>query len=98
MFNDLMKRISIPKEYAMHVLDMIGMPKVRHIFIDHWYVPIFTHTTKEHFENLLTRTGFTQFRRCANGPAFNFDTLVVYGSDDDRRMWGDGELRYLVKK
>ncbi|MBL6934854.1 MAG: class I SAM-dependent methyltransferase [Alphaproteobacteria bacterium] len=97
-FNDLMKRISIPKEYAMNVLDLIGMPNTRHVFIDHWYVPIFKHTTKEDFEASLRATGFHEFRRCPEGRDTDFDNLVVHGSDEDRAMWGDGELRYLVVK
>lgn len=97
-FNDLMKRVDISKEYAIRVLEMIGMPRERHIFIDHWYVPIFIHTTKDEFEALLEKIGFSQFRRCPQGRPTDFDHLVVYGSDDDRAMWGDGELRYLVTK
>ncbi|MHC8510401.1 MAG: class I SAM-dependent methyltransferase [Rhodospirillales bacterium] len=98
VFNDMMKRINIPKEYAMRVLDVIGMPNVRHFFIDHWYVPIFTHTAAADFETLLRETGFASFRRCARGRATDFDTLVTEGADKDRAMWGDGELRYLAVK
>jgi len=97
-FNDLIKRIYISKEYAMKVLEIIGMPRERYIFIDHWYVPIFIHSSKDYFEEILFKTGFTSFRRCDMGRETDLDNLVIHGTDNDRRMWGDGDLRYLVKK
>ena len=97
-FNKLMKRIKIPKEYSMEVLALMGMPSTRHIFIDHWYVPILTVTSKEDFEVLLHDTGFSDFRRCIFGRETDCDERVEKGSDGDREMWGDGELRYLVRR
>ena len=66
-FNDLMKRIKIPQDYAQKILNIIGMPENRHIFADFWYVPILKTTTKDEFKKMLRLAGFTDFRRCVNG-------------------------------
>ncbi|MHC8510402.1 MAG: class I SAM-dependent methyltransferase [Rhodospirillales bacterium] len=98
LLNDMMKRTDIPQEYAMQVLDLIGMPNVRHLFIDQWYVPIFKTTRAEDFETMLKDAGFAEFRRCTKGRPTDFDELAVYGSEKDKLMWGEGKLYYLVTK
>jgi ubiquinone/menaquinone biosynthesis C-methylase UbiE len=89
---------SIPQDFALEVLRMIGMPMNRFLFADNWYVPIELHTSAAQFETLLAETGFTSIRRCHLGRATDPDTLSVCGTDKDREMWGDGELRYLVAR
>jgi len=96
--NEFIKQFEIPQDYALSVLDMIGMPGNRHIFADNWYVPIEGHTSKTEFEDMMTRAGFASFRRCYKGRSTDPDLLVVTGTDEDRQMWGDGELRYLISK
>lgn len=91
-------RSHIPQLYAMNVLQMIGMPMNRFIFCDNWYVPVEEHTSVEQVEELFKKIGFSEFRRCCEGRITDFDNLVVNGSDKDRQMWGEGELRYLLKK
>ena len=88
----------IPQDYALEVLRLIGMPMNRFLFADNWYVPIELHTSAAAFESLLRDSGFTEVRRCAQGRATDPDTLAVHGTDKDRQVWGDGELRYLVTK
>lgn len=94
--NEFMK--SIPQDYALEVLRLIGMPMNRFLFADNWYVPIELHTSAADFEALLKDVGFSAIRRCYNGRATDPDKLSVCGTDKDRQMWGDGELRYLVEK
>lgn len=95
--NAFMKK-AIPQDYALAVLRLIGMPGNRHIFADNWYVPIEEHTSKTACEELLKRTGFREFRRCYKGRPTDLDYFAVCGSEKDRLMWGDGELRYLISK
>ncbi len=97
-FNNLMKDINIPKEYTHKVLKMIGMPENRHIFLDHFYVPILTLTSKKNFESMLKKASFSDFRRCIHGRSTDSDYLVENGSDKDKNLWGDAELRYFVTK
>ncbi len=89
---------AIPQDYALEVLRLIGMPMNRFVFADNWYVPDELHNSAEDFESLLRDTGFSEIRRCHHGRATDFDDLSVRGSEKDRQMWGDGELRYLVEK
>jgi len=96
--NKFFKRHYIPKEFTSQFLLMLGMPENRHIFIDHFYVPILENTYKTDFEKLLTDTGFSSYRRCVNGTKTDMDDLSENGSDLDKKVWGDAELRYLVKK
>ena len=96
--NNLMKSINIPKEYAHNYLKIIGMPENRHIFIDHWYVPILNMTSKSEFETMLVNAGFSKYVRAVNGRSTDADYLVENGSDRDRDMWGDAELRYFITK
>ncbi len=39
-----------------------------------------------------------EFRRCYKGRQTDLDYFAVCGSEKDRLMWGDGELRYLISK
>lgn len=94
--NILMKKI--PQEYAMQVLQLIGMPMNRFIFCDNWYVPIEEHTSNEKIVEILKDIGFKDFRRAHRGRKTDFDFLVVEGSDKDRQLWGDGNLRYFLTK
>ena len=99
-FNALMKKVNIPKEYAMEVLKTIGMPENRHIFLDHWYVPILKNTTKENFEKMLSNAGFGEYKRVTIARDTDPDQLVIKKDINDIAMWGDGDcnLRYMVKK
>ncbi len=96
-FNNLMKEVNIPKEYIKKILKIIGTPEQRHIFIDHWCVPILTLTSKASFETMLTDAGFSDFRRCFKGRSTDADHLSEAGSDEDVKMLGDAELRYFIK-
>ncbi len=95
--NEFMKN-NIPQEYAIKILEYIGMPMNRFIFSDNWYVPIEEHTSKNELEAMFKEVGFSEFARCENGRETDLDYLSIKGSDKDRLMWGDGELRYFVKK
>jgi SAM-dependent methyltransferase len=96
--NAFMKSAGISQAYASRVLDLIGMPSNRFIFQDNWYVPIETHTSRKDFETMLRDAGFVRFRRCVEGRPTDLDWLAVHGTEEDRKMWGDGELRYLLEK
>ncbi len=94
--NTFMKRI--PQAYAMDVLRMIGMPMNRFIFCDNWYVPIEEHTSNDELIGLFRRIGFSEYKRAYNGRKTDFDYLVVQGDEKDQQLWGDGNLRYLIRK
>jgi len=95
--NGFMKK-SVSQSYAMNILRMIGMPMNRFIFCDNWFVIKEEHTSDRKLKELFRKTGFSKYRRASNGRITDPDYLVVYGSLKDRQMWGDGELRYLIRK
>ena len=95
--NDFMKN-NIPQDYSIRVLEDIGMPMNRFIFADNWYVPIEEHTSKKELETMLNEIGFSEFTRAFNGRKTDPDYLSEKGTEKDKLMWGDGELRYLIKK
>jgi ubiquinone/menaquinone biosynthesis C-methylase UbiE len=95
--NEFMKN-NIPQLYSMSVLEMIGMPMNRFIFCDNWYVPIEKHTSADKVEELFKKVGFSEYRRCYSGRKTDFDYLIIKGDEKDKQMWGDGDLRYLLKK
>ena len=95
--NNFMKN-NIPQDYALGILDSIGMPMNRFIFADNWYVPIEEHTTKAEIEDMFQKIGFSEYLRAVNGRKTDLDYISIKGTDKDRLMWGDGELRYFIKK
>jgi ubiquinone/menaquinone biosynthesis C-methylase UbiE len=94
--NVVMKRI--PRDYAIAVLNLIGMPKNRFIFADNWYVPHERHSTREELEHILKETGFSKWEAVASKRSMDFDKLVVENAPQAREMYGDGQLRYFVWK
>ena len=94
--NRIMK--AIPQDFAISVLTHLGMPQNRFIFCDNWYVPVEEHTTVDSAETMFADVGFSQWRRCVGGRKTDFDHLAVHGSEMDRQMWGEGQLRYLLTK
>ncbi|MFC2062226.1 class I SAM-dependent methyltransferase [Elusimicrobiota bacterium] len=95
--NNFMKN-AIPQEYAMKILNDIGMPGNRFIFCDNWYVLREKHTSNEKLLRIFKNTGFSEYRRASNGRSTDPDYLVVNGTLKDRKMWGDAGLRYLIRK
>ncbi len=98
-FNKFMKRVSISERFAFDVLQIIGMPKNRHIFLDHWYVPILLLTSKKYFENVLDTFKFKNYRRAFKGRSTDADEVSELSKiTKDKEMFGDAELRYYIEK
>lgn len=92
----IMKKI--PQEYTMAVLDLIGIPKNRFIFVDNWYVPIERHTTREYLESYLKSVGFSSIKKIISGRSTDLDSAAIMNNPDAKILWGDGEHRYLLTK
>lgn len=92
----LMKKI--PQEYSMAILDLIGMPENRFLFVDNWYVPIEKHTSKNYLENYLREVGFSNIRKFASGRSTDLDNPDVVNIINSKVIWGNGEHRYLLTK
>ena len=93
--NKLMKKI--PQEYSQKILDMIGMPSNRYIFMDNWYVPRETHCSQKEVLTTLKKLRVTSIQRMKIGRK----TDLEYGLKNyknGKKIWGEGEMRFLIKK
>lgn len=95
----IMRKIfaKIPLSYTQSVLDIIGMPKHRFFFCDVWYVPIETHTSKYHLENMFKHLKL-DYQKIISKNKFDLDRAINSEIKNAASMWGDGEHRYLLSK
>ena len=93
--NKLMKLI--PQDYSQKILDLIGMPSNRHIFMDNWYVPIEKHTKHKKIYNILKSLGSVHIEKMKKGRKTDLEYgLKKFKNSED--IWGEGEIRILIKK
>ena len=89
----------IPREYAQFILDMIGLPSNRFIFMDTWYVPIERHTTKHDLEKILKEDiGFKSIEKLVSKHNTDLESYINYQKPYYKELYGDGEHRYLLIK
>ena len=89
----------IPSGYAQQVLNVIGLPSNRFIFMDTWYVPIERHISKDELENiLLNGTGFSSIEKLVSTNETDLDFQRASDNPNARELYGDGEHRYLLFK
>ena len=71
------------------------MPAERTVFVDSWYVPIEEHVSKQFLENFFKKKklNFFKYKR-----GLSIELESVEKNKDFKLFYGDGELRYLVKK
>lgn len=94
----LMRKImkSIPFEYTIKILKLIGMPASRTIFVDSWYVPVEDHINKETLERWFKKNNinFTKYSEAKK-------TELEYVQKKEKyfkEIYGSGELRYSIHK
>ena len=85
----------IPMEYTMKVLDLIGMPSQRYIFVDSWYVPIEDHVRRINLEELLGQS-YSVIKKLNETGDYKIDSM--HKQPNSKEIWGDGELRYFLTK
>ena len=94
MMRTVMKKI--PYNYTLKVLNEIGMPSRRTIFVDSWYVPIEDHVNQKVLENWFLKNKI-QFKKYIKGKK----TELEYMEKKEKyfkEFFGNGELRYIIKK
>ena len=93
--NKLMK--SIPQEYSQKVLDLIGMPSNRFIFMDNWYVPYERHCSHKEIYKILQSLGVKSIEKMKEGRKTDLESgLLNY--KNSKIIWGEGEIRLLFQK
>ena len=89
---------SIPMDYTINVLNSIGMPSRRTIFVDSWYVPIEEYVTSQFVETTFKALGFDNIQRLKSNRSFELDKIVLENGKWAKDIWGEGELRYFLTK
>ena len=86
----------IPMNYTIQILKSIGMPSKRYVFADSWYVPIEEHVQRDWLETYLVDLKYSKIQRI---DITGDDTIQsMFNQPFSEELWGDGELRYFLKK
>lgn len=93
--NKFMK--SIPQQYSQQILDLIGMPYNRFIFMDNWYVPNEGHCSHHEVNKILKSLGVEFIEKMKKGRKTDLET-GLYNYKNSKIIWGEGEIRLLIKK
>ena len=87
----------IPQEYSQKVLDLIGMPNNRFIFMDNWYVPYERHCSHKEVYKILKSLGVEFIEKMNKGRKTDLET-GLFNYKNSKIIWGEGEIRLLIKK
>jgi ubiquinone/menaquinone biosynthesis C-methylase UbiE len=87
----------IPRSYTAEILQLIGMPPNRMIFLDTWYVPIEEHIPRADLEAAFRRRSLA-FEKLPSHVEFDLDYALARGIPGARTVWGEGEHRYLLRR
>lgn len=94
--NKLMKKI--PQNYTQKFLDMMFMPRERLMFLDNWYVSHEIYSYDKQMKKFLSSFKPNFIKRMREGAPHDFSTGLSIYKKKGKMIWGDGELRYLIKK
>lgn len=87
---------SLDVRAILHLLDLPS-GRIFHI-MDHWFVPNYEYITAEEYERRLLKAGFVDLFRLPRGLFLYDSSERMYLYPEDRDLFGDGELRYMVRK
>jgi ubiquinone/menaquinone biosynthesis C-methylase UbiE len=88
---------AIPRAYTAAVLEIIGMPANRMIFMDTWYVPIEEHIPRIELESVFARQNVS-FQKLMSQVPTDLDYAIAHGVTGAKTVWGEGEHRYLLER
>jgi ubiquinone/menaquinone biosynthesis C-methylase UbiE len=95
--NKIMKRI--PQIYSQNILDIIGMPRTRLLFLDLWYVPIEKHTSVKEIMKILKKEGITRIKKLKSSTIYDHSNAIHrHKKKGGGAIWGDGDIRLLIQK
>ena len=86
---------TIQYKFAINVLKLYCMPAERTVFVDSWYVPIEEHVSKSFLESFFKKKKLSYFKYKKGLP---IELESMEANKNFKLLYGDGELRYLVKK
>ena len=95
LMNKIMKKI--PYNLSKEFLQTMGIPDNRFIFMDNWYVPIEQHCNHSEVYKYLKKLNVSKIEKSIGRNKFDLDySLTKY--KNSKFIWGEGEIRFLIKK
>ena len=98
---DLCRKLlsDVPQGYTQAAMKVLGYPPGR-IFhrSDFFYVPIQNRYFQQEVEEMISKAGFIEFRRLKRGAANDWDEIIFNNPSIDSYIYGEGEMRYILKK
>lgn len=88
---------AISRTYTAAVLNLIGMPGNRMIFLDTWYVPIEEHIGRADLESAFDRHN-VRFTKLTSHVETDLDYAIAQGIPGASTVWGEGEHRYVLQR
>ena len=94
--NKFMK--SIPELYSSEVLKLIGMHTNRYVFMDSWYVPVEKHNSHKEVYKILKDLGVSSIEKSVNTQKKTDLEWGLKKFSNSSKVWGEGEIRLLIRK
>lgn len=90
---------NVPQNYTQTFMRVLGYPAGR-IFhrTDFFYVPINRRYYTAEVEQMIKDSGFSKFERLKRGIAHDWDEVIYANPHIDPYIYGEGEMRYLMRK
>jgi len=88
---------TVPQSYSQKILDNIGMPTNRFIFMDNWYVPIEKHSSYHEIVKILKSCNVRYVEKLNIGRKTDLETGLKKFKNS-QIIWGEGEIRLLIQK
>jgi hypothetical protein len=65
---------------------------------DFFYVPIHQRYYISEIEEMISKSGFSGYRKLNRGIGYDWDEIIFENPNIDSYIYGEGEMRYLLKK
>lgn len=88
---------SIPRAYTASVLELLGMPGNRMIFLDTWYVPIEDHIARADLESAFESHDLV-YEKLMSRVETDLDSAIDRGIPGAVLVWGEGDHRYFLRR
>ena len=87
----------VPQNYSQKILDSIGMPSNRFLFMDNWHVPFERHCSHKEIYKILKSLNIKSIEKMKKGRKTDLET-ALNNFKNSNVIWGEGEIRLLIKK
>lgn len=95
LMNKLMKKI--PYSLSELFLKIMKTPANRFIFMDNWYVPIEKHCSHKYIYACFKKLNVSEIKKFVGNNKFDLDHSLKKFKNSNH-IWGEGEIRLLIKK